>query len=115
MTETATKAMALAALEALKAEDIIAMDVREKTSITDWIIVASGTSSRHVKSVAGHVAQVAKQAGTPPFGVEGEEAGEWVLVDLGDVIVHVMQREVRAFYDLESLWKVDVSHREQTG
>ena len=113
MSEMAVKTLALNALEDLKAEDIEVMDVKEKTSITDWIIVASGTSSRHVKSIANNVVMEAKKAGVPPFGVEGEDAGEWVLVDLGDAIVHVMQKEVRAFYDLESLWKVDLNHREQ--
>ncbi len=113
MTETDIKAMAMASLEDLKAEDITVMDVRQKTAVTDWIIVASGTSSRHVKSIANSVSVDAKNAGIKPYGVEGEDVGEWVLVDLGDVIVHVMQREVRKFYDLESLWRVDVSHREE--
>lgn len=113
MSETGLKAMAESALEDMKAEDICIMDVKEKTTVTDWIIVASGTSSRHVKSIANNVVVEAKKAGCQPFGVEGEDVGEWVLVDLGDVIVHVMQKDVRQFYDLESLWRVDVSHREE--
>lgn len=111
MTDTALKALALEALEDMKAEDICLMDVKDKTSVTDWIIVATGTSSRHVKAVANNVVQAAKAAGKPPFGVEGEDVGEWVLVDLGDVVVHVMLAEVRAFYDLESLWRVDARSR----
>jgi len=113
MNETLLKAMVIAVLEDMKAEDICVMDVKEKTSVTDWIIVASGTSSRHVKSIASNVAVEAKNNATQPLGIEGDDIGEWVLVDLGDVIVHVMQKEVRRFYDLESLWRVDVSHREE--
>ncbi len=106
------KALATKALEDLKAEDILVLDVKDKTTVTDWIIVASGSSSRHVKSIANNVVADAKEAGVTPLGSEGHEDGEWVLVDLGDVIVHVMQRQAREFYDLESLWSVDVSHRQ---
>jgi len=108
------KAMALASLEDLKAQDIVVMDVKQKTTVTDWVIVASGTSSRHVKSIAQNVNVDAKKVGLKPYGIEGDDTGEWVLVDLGDVVVHVMQKEVRKFYDLESLWKMDVSHREES-
>ena len=101
------KQLALSALEDLKAEDVAVLDVQGKTTVTDWIIVASGSSSRHVKSIANSVSIAAKQADHPPLGTEGETEGEWVLVDLGDVIVHVMQRQVREYYDLESLWSVD--------
>lgn len=109
------KQLAMGALEDLKAEDIIVLDVKDKTTVTDWIYIATGSSSRHVKSIANSVAVAAKQANKPPLGIEGEAEGEWVLVDLGDVIVHVMQRQVREFYDLESLWSVDavVKRREQ--
>ena len=113
MTIDEIKQLAIDALEDLKAEDITVLDVRGKTTVTDWIIVASGTSSRHVKSIANNVIADAKKSGRPPLGSEGEEDGEWVLVDLGDVIVHVMQRQVREFYDLESLWRVDVAHRQE--
>lgn len=96
-------------LEDMKAEEIVELDVTDKTSVTDFIIVATGTSSRHVKSVAANVVADAKHSGLQPLGVEGEQDGEWVLVDLGDVVVHVMQQTTRAFYDIESLWKVDLS------
>ncbi len=102
------RALVRKALEDLKAEDILELDVRDKTSVTDYIVVASGNSSRHTKSIASNVVADAKHAGHQPLGVEGEAQGEWVLVDLGDVIVHVMQAPVREFYDLESLWKMDV-------
>lgn len=111
MTEAQVKAMVLSSLEDLKAQDIVVMDVKQKTTVTDWIIVASGTSSRHVKSIANSVNVDAKKAGLKPYGIEGDDTGEWVLVDLGDVVVHVMQKEVRKFYDLESLWQMDTSHR----
>ena len=107
------KQLATEALDDLKASDIKVIDVRDKTSVTDWIVIATGSSSRHVKSLANNVVTSMKDAGRPVLGVEGEDEGEWVLVDLGDVIVHVMQQQVREFYDLESLWSVDVSrHRE---
>lgn len=112
MTIDQLKQMAIDALEDLKAEDITVLDVRGKTTVTDWIIIATGTSSRHVKAAANNVIVEAKKAGKPPLGFEGEEDGEWVLVDMGDVIVHVMQRQVREFYDLESLWSVDVLNRQ---
>lgn len=94
------------ALETLKAKDIREIDVRGKTSIADLLVIASGTSARHVKSVADEVVQFAKNAGVVPLGVEGESEGEWVLVDLGDVIVHVMLPRIREFYGLERLWTV---------
>lgn len=105
--------LAKRALDDLKAEEVIELDVRDKTSFTDYIIVASGTSTRHVKAVANNVVMEAKKAGLQPLGVEGEDEGEWVLVDLGDVVVHVMQPQVRAFYDLESLWRVSSKIRRE--
>jgi ribosome-associated protein len=112
MTIDELKQLAIDALEDLKAEDIVVLDVRDKTTVTDWIVVASGSSSRHVKSIANNVIAEVKKAGKSPLGSEGENEGEWVLVDLGDVIVHVMQRQVREYYDLESLWSVDVVNRQ---
>ncbi|TCS94037.1 ribosome-associated protein [Pseudofulvimonas gallinarii] len=100
------RARVIAALEDLKANDIREIDVRGKTSVTDLIVIASGTSSRHVKSIADEVVRQLKGLGAPPIGVEGEREGEWVLVDLGDIIVHVMLPRVREFYGLERLWGV---------
>jgi ribosome-associated protein len=94
-------------LEDLKARDIHVLDVREKTSITDIMIIASGTSGRHVKSTAEAVAFQAKLAGESPIGTEGLQEGEWALVDLNGVVVHVMQPKVRDFYQLERLWSMD--------
>jgi ribosome-associated protein len=95
-----------AALEELKARDVREIDVRGKTGITDWMVIASGTSTRHVKSIADEVMRFAKRIGNPPIGIEGEREAEWVLVDLGDVIVHVMLPRVREVYALERLWTV---------
>lgn len=94
----------LSALDDLKARDVLLLDVRGRTSITDFIIVSSGTSSRHVKSIAEEVVRAAKRGGLVPLGVEGEREGEWILVDLGEVIVHVMLPRVREYYGLERLW-----------
>jgi ribosome-associated protein len=99
-------ALVIDALDDLKGVDIKVLDVTGLTSITDRMVVVSGTSTRHVKALADHVALKAKQAGNPPLGVEGEQAAEWVLIDLGDVVVHVMLPPVRAFYALEKLWSV---------
>ncbi|HAJ92114.1 MAG TPA: ribosome silencing factor [Gammaproteobacteria bacterium] len=96
----------LAALDDMKGVDVRVIDVREMTSITDRMVVVSGTSTRHVKALADHVALQAKQHGYQPLGVEGEHAAEWVLVDLVDVVVHVMMPEIREFYALEKLWSV---------
>ena len=93
-----------AALDDMKAVNIKVMDVRSLTDITDTMIIASGNSDRHVRSIAERVVQNAKAAGFPPFGVEGARDGEWALVDLHDVIVHVMLPRVREFYGLERLW-----------
>jgi len=96
----------LAALEELKAKDVREIDVRGKTSIADILVIASGTSTRHVKSIADEVVKYAKQAGMMPLGVEGQREAEWVLVDLGDIVVHVMLPRIREFYGLERLWTV---------
>jgi ribosome silencing factor RsfS/YbeB/iojap len=89
-----------------KARKSAKLDVRGKTSIADYIVVAGGTSSRHVRSIADEVIKYAKKAGMIPLGVEGQREGEWVLVDLGDIIIHVMLPRVREFYGLERLWTV---------
>ena len=108
------KKTALQALEDLKAINIVEFDVRAMTSVTDFMIIASGTSDRHVKSLANAVVMACKGAGVAPLGVEGEREGEWVLVDLGDVVVHVMQPRIREFYALEKLWSVTEESREKT-
>jgi ribosome-associated protein len=108
------KTTAIQALEDLKGTDISEYDVREMTSITDVMLIASGTSDRHVKSLADAVVMACKKAGVAPLGVEGEREGEWVLVDLGDVVLHVMQPRIREFYALEKLWTVTEKHREKS-
>ena len=102
-------ATAQQALDDLKAVDPVVLDVRELSSVMDWRVVASGTSSRHVKALADNVMMKAKEQGLRPLGVEGERVGEWVLVDFGDVVVHVMQPAARSFYDLERLWSVQAA------
>lgn len=93
-----------AALDDMKAVNVKVLDVRGLTDIADTLIIASGNSDRHVRSITDRVVQSAKAAGHPPFGVEGARDGEWALVDLHDVIVHVMLPRVREFYGLERLW-----------
>lgn len=92
------------ALDELKAVEPVMLDVRGKTPLTDMMFVASGNSSRHVKSIADSVVDKAKEAGLRPVGIEGEDAGEWILVDLGDAVVHVMLPAVRELYRLEGIW-----------
>ncbi len=96
----------LAALEDMKAVDVRVIDVRGKTSITDIMVIASGTSTRHVTAIADSVELEAKQIGVQALGGEGEKGSEWILIDLADVVVHVMMPEVRKFYALEKLWSV---------
>jgi len=96
--------VAVAALEDIKARDIEVIDVRPQTSLYDTMVIASADSNRQVKALAGHVRDKLKEAGAPILGVEGEDVGEWVLVDAGDIVVHVMQPAVRAYYNLEELW-----------
>ena len=98
------KAMVLAALEDAKANDVRQLDVRRLTDITDWMVVASGTSTRHVLALADHVRTQVKAQGLSPIGTEGESGSDWVLLDYGDVVVHLMLPDTRGFYDLEGLW-----------
>jgi len=95
------------ALEELKGRDVRVLDVRRQTAITDYMVVVSGTSDRHVRSIADWLVQQADAAGVAALGVEGTGSGEWVLVDLVDVVVHVMQPRAREFYKLESLWDME--------
>lgn len=97
------------ALEDMKAREVVVLDVNGKSSVTDYMVVASGTSKRHVMSVAQEVVDKVKAAGLRPVGVEGEAVGDWILVDLGDVIVHVMMPDARSFYDIERLWSFDAA------
>ena len=98
--------LVVAALEDVKAKDIVRLNVSRMTTVTDYMVVASCTSNRHVKALADAVAEKSKKAGHRPIGVEGEEGGEWVLLDLGDTLVHVMLPRVREFYNLEKLWSL---------
>ena len=95
------------ALEELKAQDLTVLDVRGMASFTDLMVVASGTSTRQVKALADKVIEKCRLAGVRSLGVEGEREAEWVLVDLGDIVVHVMLPQTRDFYNLEKLWSVD--------
>ena len=99
-------------LDDMKAVQVKVLDVRKLTDIADTLVIASGTSDRHVRSIADRVVENAKKAGYRPMGVEGERDGEWVLVDLQDVIVHIMLPRVRELYRLESLWDVSAARRD---
>ena len=98
--------LVVAALEDIKAKDIVKLDVRDMTTVTDYMVVASGTSTRHVQALVDNVIEKASEAGHKPIGVEGESVGEWVLLDLQDTLVHVMLPRVREFYNLEKLWSL---------
>ncbi|MDH5357212.1 MAG: ribosome silencing factor [Gammaproteobacteria bacterium] len=100
------KLLVIDALEDIKAEDIKILDVTAMTDVTDFMIISTGKSTRQVKALANEVAMQAKAAGVQPLGVEGEDVGEWALVDLGDVIVHIMTPQIRTTYNLEKLWSV---------
>lgn len=93
------------ALTDVKAKDILEIDVSNISNVADAIVIASGTSTRHVKALADNVADEARKAGYRPIGIEGERDAEWILIDLGYVVVHVMLPTARKFYDLESLWR----------
>ncbi len=100
------KLLVIDALEDIKAEDIQILDVMDMTDVTDIMVIATGKSTRQVKALANEVVMQAKAAGIQPMGVEGEDIGEWALVDLGDVIVHIMTPQTRTTYNLEKLWQV---------
>ena len=104
LTTLGKKKLVIEALDDIKAHDIQAIDVRKVTSIFDWIIVASADSARQGKALARHVRDRLREKGSSIVGVEGEESGDWILVDAGDVVAHVMQPDVRLYYNLEELW-----------
>jgi ribosome-associated protein len=104
LTTLGKKRLVINALEDIKARDIQAIDVRKVTAIFDWIIVASADSARQTRSLARHVRDRLVQSGATIVGTEGEETGDWILVDAGDVVAHVMQPAVREYYSLEELW-----------
>jgi ribosome-associated protein len=104
LSTQAKKKLVLAALEDIKAHDIQAIDVRRLTSMFDWIVVASADSGRQTKALARHLRDLLKEHGSPIIGSEGEESGDWILVDAGDIVAHVMQPAVREYYNLEELW-----------
>lgn len=99
------------ALEDLKGKDIVELDVTELSDVMDTLVIVTGTSNRHVKSLANNVVEDGKQKGFRPIGVEGMESGEWVLVDYGDMVVHVMLDNTRSFYELEKLWSTEPANR----
>ncbi len=103
------KHLVVDALEDVKAVDIKLIDVQGRTSVTDALVIASGTSDRHIKALADNVVIKAKEAGIQPLGVEGQDSRDWVLVDLNDILVHIMLPEVRDFYNLEKLWQLEDS------
>lgn len=100
------KRLVIAALEDVKAIDLKVLDVRGIATFTDLMIIASGSSSRHVKALADKLVEKCSEAGVRPLGVEGERDAQWVLLDLGDIVVHVMSPDMREFYNLEKLWSV---------
>jgi len=104
LSTLAKKKLVISALEDIKAHDILAIDVRKITSIFDWIVVASADSARQTKALSRHVRDRLKEAGATIVGTEGEESGDWILVDAGDIVTHVMQPAVREYYNLEELW-----------
>jgi ribosome-associated protein len=105
MSVETLKAIVIDALEDIKAQEILEIDVHDKTSIADYMIIASGTSSRHLQALVENVSVKAKEKGFEPLGKEGDSGSEWVLIDFGDIVVHVMTPATRAYYDLERLWE----------
>ena len=103
-TTLARKKLVIAALEDIKAHDILAIDVHKITSLCDWVVLATADSARQTRALARHVRDTLREAGATIIGTEGEESGEWILVDAGDIVAHVMQPAVREYYSLEELW-----------
>ena len=106
MTERCILDLAMSVLEDMKAIDILAIDVRELTSISDHMIFCTGTSNRHARSIIDRAVEKMKEISMPILGIEGYDSGQWILIDLGDAIVHVMLSDVREFYKLEDLWSI---------
>lgn len=104
LTTPGKKKLVIDALEDIKARDIVAIDVRKVTSMFDWIVIATAESARQTKALARHVDDTLREHGAVIIGTEGEESGEWVLVDSGDVVAHIMQPATREYYNLEELW-----------
>lgn len=104
MQNTQLVSLVKEALDDLKGQDIVTLDVTKLSTVMDSLIIATGTSNRHVKSLANNVVVDSKAAGHQPIGVEGLDGGEWVLVDFGDTVVHIMLQQTRDFYELEKLW-----------
>ena len=102
-------------LDEMKAQDVKVLDVRGLTTIADYMVVASGTSDRHVKAISDKLVEAIKQVGQRPLGVEGEDDGQWILADFGDVIAHIMLPQVREFYKLENLWEPDQQEARDQG
>jgi len=111
LTTNQLQQLVVSSLEDFKATDILVIDVSGKNPLTERMVIASGNSTRHVKSMAENLVVKSKAAGNQPLGVEGASEGEWVLVDLNDVIVHLMLPQTRAFYNLEKLWEASAHHR----
>ncbi len=98
------KQLVVDAIEDIKGADIKIIDVRDKSNVTDIMVIATGNTSRQVKAIADNIVEKAKASGIRPLGVEGEQHAEWILIDLGDVVAHIMQPAIRDFYNLEKLW-----------
>ena len=109
MDKKQTIDLSLRALDDLKALDVRVLDVSEKSTITEVMIIATGTSTRHVKAIADNLALEAKKQGNQPLGIEGEQGSDWVLIDLVDVVVHIMLQQTRDFYNLEKLWDTETT------
>ncbi|MCF6235743.1 MAG: ribosome silencing factor [Gammaproteobacteria bacterium] len=107
MSPEQLKSISISALEDLKGLSIQVFDVRDISSVTDFMIIASGNSNRQVKALANSVVVKSKENGCTPIGVEGQQPGNWILVDLADVVVHIMTPDMREFYQLEKLWNID--------